>query len=46
MRGLGRGAHIVCLAERIAEEQVVEPRTKGETAIVVDEKFSCWESWW
>ena len=22
MRGLGTGAHIVCLAERIAEEQV------------------------
>ena len=24
----------------------LEPRTRGERAIVVGEKFSCWESWW
>ena len=46
MRGLGTGAHIVCLAERIAEEQVAGATDERERAIVVGEKFSCWESWW
>ena len=35
MRGLGTGAHIVCLAERIAEEQVAGAADeRGESHVV------------